>query len=159
MTTEPHISFDRREGLASFLGALASMAPAVLLVVWFMLGEIYFPPEDPENDGYIRGFASIVGFLPLMFIVNFMYYIFIGISKDIELKTTCKISVVLSIFSGVGFGSLFKEFNDFVTPLLVGGFITLFFSISLCVGCWAWHRTLKKHNKLSQQDAVNRASA
>lgn len=144
MTTEPLINLDRREGLASIIGALASMISPIAIVAWFIFGEIFYPPENPENDGYVRGFATLLGFIPLMLAVNFVYYIFMSIKKNLTLKSACKVSVILSIISGMAFSWIMRESTQIVYLLIMGCSISLFFAISLCVGSWAWHCTLKK---------------
>ena len=142
MSTEPHISIKGKHLLASLLGALASMLIPIVLVVFFVLGEIYYPPENPENDGHIRGFAVFLGFIPLMFFSNFIYYIFMSLKERITLKKASIVSLLIAFILGFSFSRAISEGMPIVHMISIGLSISAFIGISLCIGAWAWHKKL-----------------
>lgn len=142
MSTEPHINIEGRHVLASLLGAIASMLLPIAFVVIFILGEIYSPPENPENDGYIRGFAVVLGFMPLMFVSYFIYYIFMSFKDQVTLKRACSFSLLAALVIGFGFSWLIRDGVPTIHIFPIGFSISAFLGISLCIGAWAWHRKL-----------------
>ncbi|ADZ90923.1 hypothetical protein Marme_1662 [Marinomonas mediterranea MMB-1] len=125
---------------AAFIGALTSLLIPVSFIVFFVLGEIFYPPENSENDGYIRGFAIFLGFVPLIFFSCFIYFILMSIKETLSLKSALIVSLLLSC--SLGF-LLTKNSAPMPQLFIYWGSVSLFFSTTLCLGAWVWHKKLK----------------
>lgn len=147
MNTDSHINIQGRHLVASLLAALASMIVPILFVTLFVLAEVFMPPENSENDGYIRGFAVFLGFIPLMFFAHFTFYIFISLKDKLTLKATFTLCFTVSLVIAAGFSWLLKGSLPILDMLFVGLSTSVSLGASLCVGGWVWHK------KLSTQQA------
>lgn len=142
MDTDPHINIKGIHLLASLLGALVAMIIPTLFILLFVLGEIFYPHENPENDGYIRGFAVVLGLMPLLFGFYFTYYIFLSLKSGLSLKKAFSVALSVATLIGFGFGWAMSESAQIIYTAITGLSIFGFLGFSLCTGTWAWYKTL-----------------
>ncbi|AWB65463.1 hypothetical protein C2869_02985 [Saccharobesus litoralis] len=142
MSTEPLFNIQGKHFLASLLGALASMAIPLCFVLLFGFAEIYYPPENPENDGYLRGFAVFLGFMPILFFSYLTYFILLSIKQGLSFKVASVVSTFLAALIGLGFARLASLGGNLNDAIITGALVFTFFATSLFAGTWAWHRKL-----------------
>jgi len=144
MNTKPHIYLDNRRVFASLLGAVAAMLFPILLIALFILSEIYFPPENAKNDGYILGFSALLGLMPFLFFSCFVYYLLMSIKEYIALKIAVFVSLVVALLIGFGFIWFLRTLVGMpgIQIFYTGYCISAVLGISLSIGSWAWHRKL-----------------
>lgn len=135
MTTEPLVK--NRNGIAGLYGASASCLAFVLLLIYVALSPVVL-----GDDASIRGAAILIGAVPPMWVVLFLYFMGISFKKSSRLKFALIIqSVWLSVLSGLlSYVVLIHEGWSVALPL---------FAISFClgsviVGVGSWCSTLAK---------------
>ena len=145
MSTEPQIN--NLGFAASLTGAIFALFLPIGHLLIFAIFEVISPPENPENDGYLKGYAMMIALMIPLFFVYFIYFLFLCINKNISLKSLLIISIAIPSSIALLVNIPFDEpmsWNGF-TPVLLA---SMFFSCSLCIGSWGWHRTLKTYKKL-----------
>lgn len=142
MDTDPHINIKGIHLLASLLGALVAMIIPILFILLLVLGEIFYPPENPENDGYIRGFAVVLGLMPLFFVFYFTYYIFLSLKPRLSLKKAFSVALSVATLIGFGFCWAMSENAQIIYTAITGLSMFGFLGFSLCTGTWAWYKKL-----------------
>ncbi len=125
---------------AAFKGAgLPTIALFLLL-----LCSILFIPSTPEDDGHVRGAAIVMGFLPIVFGVLFIYFLILSVKEGRPLKFALIVqSVLISPVLILVLVVAYKSAGLYVA--LINALYTFgFFTFVLGLGSWAWSKP-KKH--------------
>ena len=126
-----------RNGIAGLYGASASCIAFVLLLIYVALS-----PVVPGDDASIRGAAILIGVVPPMWIVLFLYFMGVSLKKSSRLKFALIVqSVWLSALSGLlSYVALVHEGWSVALPL----FAVSFGLGSVIIGIGSWCSTLAK---------------
>lgn len=98
MSTEPHIKDEHVK--AALSGSLHAMIVPIVFILFFIFGEIFFPPENPENDGYLKGFIMIIGLMLPLLSAYFIYFMFMCIGRNMKIRTAFIISLPIAFIMG-----------------------------------------------------------
>jgi hypothetical protein len=142
MSTEPQIKSENV--WAAVKGAAASTGAIFIALV----ASVVVIPSAPEDDGHIRGAAILVGFLPLVLGVLFVYYLVLSARENRPLKFALLVQTIIILpFSLFIFYVAFQGAGFFIAAL--NAFYTFaFFSVVGSVGAWAWSKSQKHITKL-----------
>ncbi|WP_370978402.1 hypothetical protein [Agaribacterium sp. ZY112] len=135
MTTEPHVK--GKNTLAGFYGASASSVAFLLVLVYVAL-----TPVVPGDDGSIRGAAIMVGFIPAVWVVLFLYFF------SISFKSTNRLKFAL-IFQSIWVACLscllaYVALDHEGWSVALPVFALTFTILSAIVGIGAWCSTFAK---------------
>ena len=137
MSIEPQLKSENF--WAAVRGAMASTA--VIFVV--LVTSVFFIPSSPEDDGHIRGAAIVVGFLPLVMGIFFVYYLVLSAKENRPIRFALLVqTVIIGPLAAFVFYMALQSSGLFVAVL--NSFYTFaFFSIVGAFGSWAWSKSKK----------------
>jgi hypothetical protein len=135
MTTEPH--FKIKNALAGIYGASASCVAFLLLLIYIGL-----TPVVPGDDASIRGAAILIGFIPPIWLVLFLYFFAVSLKATKRLRFAFIFQTVwVSLLSGLlSYVALMHEGWAVALPILAITFAIL----SVIIGVSSWSSTLAK---------------
>ena len=135
MTTEPHIK--SRNALAGLYGASASSVAFLLLLIYIGL-----TPVVPGDDASIRGAAILIGFIPPIWVVLFLYFFAVSFKSTKRLKFALILQFAwVSILSGLlSYVAFMHEGWSVALPVLAITFTIL----SVIIGVGSWFSTFAK---------------
>ncbi len=151
MSTEPTI---KNENLWA---AVKGSGLSTLILFVLLICSIFFIPATPEDDGHIRGAAIIIGFLPVVFGVLFIYFLVLSAKQNRPLKFALIIqSILVSPIVILVLVAAYKGAGLYVA-LLNALYTFGFFSFVVGLGSWAWSKPQKHITKSSNNDAASGA--
>lgn len=135
MTTEPYIK--SRNALAGVYGASASSFVFLLLLIYLTLS-----PSVPGDDASIRGAAILLGIIPPLWIVLFIYFLALSFKSNNKIRFMFSLQTVwVTILSGL-LTSVALSHEGWAAALPVFG--VTFLMLWVIIGVGSWCSTLAK---------------
>jgi len=151
MSSEPTIKGENVWAAAKGAGV------STLLVLVLLVCSIFFIPSTPEDDGHVRGAAIVVGFLPIVFGVLFIYFLILSAKENRPLKFALIVQSLLILpLVLIVLIAAYKSAGLYVA-ILNAIYTFSFFSIIVGLGSWAWSKPKKHITKSSNKDAASGA--
>ena len=129
MSTEPHIK--SKNALAGVYGATASSLVILLILIY-----IAITPVAPGDDASIRGAAILVGTLPPIWVVLFIYFFAISFKTDNRLKFALSLQSIWVLVLSVLLAYVALSHEGWTVALPVLGITFLVLTVVIGVGSW-----------------------
>lgn len=129
MSIEPHIK--SKNALAGLYGATASSLVCLLILIY-----IAITPVVPGDDASIRGAAILVGTLPPIWVVLFIYFFAISFKTDNRLRFAFSLQLILALVLSVLLAYVAFSHEGWAVALPVLGITFLVLTVVMGVGSW-----------------------
>ena len=133
--------------------AVAALAVAVPVAIWWMIGDLSFRPNDPDSLDYMwrqptidPAFANAAGWLAVLVVVASLFTL-VWAARGRVLDSRWWLVVVLVTMAGIGLAVIERMVTAGVVGANIGGGLALFVGVpmvalaliaALTVSIWMW---------------------